>query len=81
MVVWPAGIFHRIISGSEGSISINISTRTDDFDLKDNFNIYDLDTNTGEYNVIKKGIEDQPDLVYKYPNNYIRDLFKSEEFI
>ena len=81
MVVWPAGIFHRIISGSEGSISINISTRTDDFDLKDNFNIYDLDTNTGEYNVIKKGIEDQPDLVYKYPNNYIRDLFKSEEFL
>ena len=80
MIVWPAGIFHRIISGSEGSISINISTRTDDFDLKDNFDIYDLDTNTGEYNVIKKGIEDQPDLGYKYPNTYIRDLFKDDEF-
>ena len=81
MVVWPAGIFHRIISGSEGSISINISTRTDDFDLKDNFDIYDLDTKTGEYSVIKNGIEDQPDLFYKYPNTHIRELFKGEEFL
>ena len=45
MIVWPAGIFHRIISGDEGSISINFSTRTNQFDLKDNFNIYDLCTN------------------------------------
>jgi len=81
MVVWPAGIFHRIISGSEGSISINISTRTEEFNLEDNFDIYDLDTNSGEYNVIKKGIEDQPDLGYKYPNTYIRDLFKNEEIV
>ena len=81
MIVWPAGIFHRIISGSEGSISINISTRTDKFNIKDNFNIYDLDTNTGEYNVIKKGSEDQPDFGYKYPNNYIKNLFKGEEFL
>ena len=28
MVVWPAGIFHRIISGVEGSISVNFATRT-----------------------------------------------------
>ena len=81
MVVWPAGIFHRIISGSEGSISINISTRTEEFNLEDNFDIYDLDTNNGEYNVIKKGIEDQPDLGYKYPNTYIRDLFKNEGIV
>ena len=27
MIVWPAGIFHRIISGSEGSISINFASR------------------------------------------------------
>lgn len=39
MVVCPAGIFHRIISGGEGSISVNFATQTKKFDLKDNFNI------------------------------------------
>ena len=34
MIVWPAGIFHRIISGEEGSISVNFSTRTSKFDIK-----------------------------------------------
>ena len=28
MVTWPSGIFHRIISGDEGSISVNLATRT-----------------------------------------------------
>ena len=78
MVVWPAGIFHRIISGVEGSISVNFSTRTKDFDIRDNFNIYQLCTNTGEYNVVKEGHEDQPDLTYKYPNDDIKTLFKDE---
>ena len=41
MVVWPAGIFHRIISGSEGSISVNFASRNYGFNLKDNFN-YEL---------------------------------------
>lgn len=76
MVVWPAGIFHRIISGEEGSISINFSTRNHKFDLKDNFNIYNLNTYTGEYHVIKDGSEDQPDLSYHYPNDEIKKLFK-----
>ena len=49
MVVWPSGIFHRIISGIEGSIFVNLSARTDKFDLNDNFNIYNLCTNTGDY--------------------------------
>jgi hypothetical protein len=69
MVVWPAGIFHRIISGEEGSISVNFSTRTEKFDLKDNFNIYNLCTRTGDY---------QPDFSYKYPNDDIKTLFKEE---
>tara|TARA_B110000305_G_scaffold241813_1_gene317685 strand:+ start:1389 stop:1952 length:564 start_codon:yes stop_codon:yes gene_type:complete len=77
MVVWPAGIFHRIISGDEGSISVNFSTRREGFDLKDNFNIYNLCKNTGEYTLIKDGSEDQPDLTYKYPNDSIKDLFKN----
>ena len=76
MIVWPAGIFHRIISGEEGSISVNFSTRNSKFDLKDNFNIYNLNTYTGEYHVIKDGAEDQPDLCYQYPNDEIKKLFK-----
>lgn len=74
MVVWPAGIFHRIISGSEGSISINFATRTSKFDLADNFNIYDLDTNTGEYKVIRNGALDQPDFSYKYKDLNLKRL-------
>jgi hypothetical protein len=40
MIVWPSGVYHRIISGNEGSISINFATRTKEFDLENNFNIY-----------------------------------------
>tara|TARA_B100000524_G_C23652363_1_gene370562 strand:+ start:1586 stop:2158 length:573 start_codon:yes stop_codon:yes gene_type:complete len=77
MVVWPAGIFHRIISGSEGSISINFATRTDKFELSNNFNIYDLHTKTGKYTIIKEGEEDQPNLDYVYPNKEIMSLVKN----
>jgi len=77
MVVWPSGIFHRIISGDEGSISINFATRTEKFNIEDNFNIYNLNTHTGEYHVLKKGSEDQPNLFYQYPNENIKKLFKS----
>ena len=78
MVVWPAGIFHRIISGSEGSISINFSTRNEKFNLKDNFNIYDLNSKTGEYKLIRDGSQDQPNLDYKYPNDEIKEMFKND---
>jgi len=78
MVVWPAGVFHRIISGDEGSISINFATRTKKFNLETNFNVYSLNTYTGEENLLKDGSEDQPDLTYKYPNNNIKELFKSD---
>lgn len=77
MVVWPAGIFHRIISGEEGSISVNFSTRTLDFDLKNNFDVYSLCKATGKYTGIKDGSDDQPDLTYEYPNQDIKELFKS----
>ena len=79
MVVWPAGIFHRIISGSEGSISMNLSTRTNEFSLDDNFNIYELDKRTGNYSLLKDGSEDQPDLHYEYPNIEIKKLVKDED--
>lgn len=77
MVVWPAGIFHRIISGEEGSISVNFSTRVKGFDLSNNFNIYNLCKTTGTYTLIKDGSDDQPDLTYKYPNEELKDLFKN----
>ena len=76
MIVWPAGIFHRIISGDEGSISINMSTRNKNFNLNDNFNIYDLNIYSGDYRIIKDGSEDQPDLIYKYPSDKIKKMFK-----
>lgn len=78
MVVWPAGIFHRIISGPEGSISVNFASRTNQFNLEDNFNIYDLNQTTGEYKLLKEGIDDQPDFNYKYPNEEIKKLVKSK---
>ena len=78
MVVWPAGIFHRIISGEEGSISVNFSTRTKDFDVNNNFNIYNLCTTTGEYTLLKDGSDDQPVLSYKYPSKEIENLFKEK---
>ena len=77
MVVWPAGIFHRIISGNEGSISVNFATRTELFDLKDNFNIYDLNRETGNFRLLKDGSEDQPNLKYEYPTKEIEELIKN----
>tara|TARA_B100001741_G_scaffold309418_1_gene307062 strand:- start:470 stop:1030 length:561 start_codon:yes stop_codon:yes gene_type:complete len=76
MIVWPAGIFHRIISGEEGSISINFATRTKDFSIEDNFNVYNLNIHSGEYSVLKDGVDDQPDISYVYPNDEIKSLFK-----
>ena len=76
MIVWPAGVFHRIISGAQGSISLNFSTRHNNFDIRDNFNIYQLNKITGDYRILKKGIEDQPNLEYVYPNKEIERLVK-----
>ena len=61
MLVWPCGVFHRIVSDAKtGSSSINFAVRFDKFDIKTNFNIYDVNTETGEYKVIRKGELDQP---------------------
>jgi len=76
MVVWPAGIFHRIVSGSTGSISLNLATRTKNFDLTTNFNIYDLNIKTGKYNIIRDGRLDQPDFEYKFTDEAIVKLLR-----
>ncbi|MGM0600708.1 MAG: hypothetical protein ACQETH_12935 [Candidatus Rifleibacteriota bacterium] len=62
MLVWPTNVFHRIQSCPDlGSASINFAVRTENFDIKTNFNIYDLDTETGDFKVIREGHRDQPD--------------------
>jgi hypothetical protein len=59
MLVWPCGVFHRIRSGPEGSAAVNFAVRHEGFDLKTNFSIYELDTDTGRYRVIREGFMDQ----------------------
>ena len=77
MITWPAGIFHRIISGSEGSISVNFATRNENFDLNDNFNIYDLHVETGVYKAIRDGTLDQPDFSYKYKGINLKKILET----
>ena len=60
MLVWPRRVFHRILScPKEGSASVNFAVRYDGFDIRTNFNIYDLNTETGESKVIREGHLDQ----------------------
>lgn len=62
MLVWPVNVFHRIISGPEGSASLNLAVHHDGFDINTNFNIYNLNTDTGEYRVIREGFKDQKNI-------------------
>lgn len=59
MVVWPCNVFHRIVSGPQGSASLNFARRYAGFDVRTNFSIYDLDTATGKHRVIREGHLDQ----------------------
>jgi hypothetical protein len=59
LLVWPRGVFHRIKSGDNGSASINLATHYEGIDMKTNFNIYDVDIETGEFMVLREGHLDQ----------------------
>lgn len=59
LLVWPRGVFHRIRSGADGSASVNLATHYDGIDMRTNFSIYDLDTATGKFKVIREGHLDQ----------------------
>ncbi len=59
VLCWPTNVFHRIVSGEKGSASINLATHYEGFDLRNNFDIYDLDIESGNFKVIRKGYEDQ----------------------
>ena len=56
---WPAHVFHRVRSGKEGSLSINIAKHHEGFSLADNFDIYDADISTGAFKVLRQGHLDQ----------------------
>ena len=61
LLVWPRHVFHRIRSCEiEGSASLNFAVHHDGFNVKTNFNVYSLDTQTGKYDVIRQGHRDQP---------------------
>jgi len=63
MLSWPTFTYHRISSGAEGSLSVNFAVREEDFDIKTNFNIYDLDIETGVDKVIREGHLDQKNVL------------------
>lgn len=59
MLVWPPNVFHRVESREKGSASLNFAYREEGFNIDDNFSIYELNEDTGEYKVIREGHEDQ----------------------
>ena len=59
LVAWSTNVFHRIRSGKEGSASLNLATHHEAFDYQTNFNIYDLNTETGAYELLREGFKDQ----------------------
>ena len=58
-LVWPCGVFHRVVSGKLGSASLNLATHHEGFDINTNFNVYDLNTETGRFECVRAGHFDQ----------------------
>ena len=56
---WGTHVFHRVHS-PQGSISINFARHFEGFGIDTNFNIYDLNTDTGSFSMIRAGHLDQP---------------------
>ncbi len=59
MLIWPPNVFHRVESKELGSASLNFAYREDGFNVKDNFDIFSLNTDNGEHKVIREGYKDQ----------------------
>ncbi len=60
LVCWRAGVFHRIESSPFlGSACFNFALYYDGFDIRHEFDIYDLDIQSGESRVIRSGYLDQ----------------------
>lgn len=60
MLSWPRLVFHRVQSGTEGSVAINFAVHHEGIDIRTNFSIYELDLETGKFRVIREGYKDQP---------------------
>ncbi len=56
---WFQNVFHRVES-PEGSMSVNFARHFEGFDINTNFNIYSLNLESGEYDVLREGKLDQP---------------------
>jgi hypothetical protein len=56
---WPRNVFHRVTSPI-ASISTNYARHYKGFDIKTNFNIYDIDETKGTHWVVREGHKDQP---------------------
>ncbi len=59
ILVWPRLVFHRVESKEEGSSAINFAVHYEGISMMDNFNIYDLDTETGHFTMVREGFKDQ----------------------
>lgn len=60
ILAWRKGVFHRIESDPvKGSASVNIAIRYSGFDIKTNFNIYQLNIEKGSHSLLRAGYLDQ----------------------
>lgn len=60
ILAWKKGVFHRIKSDPvKGSASVNIAIRHSGFNIKTNFNIYQLNIESGDYSLLRAGHLDQ----------------------
>lgn len=50
--------------------------RVKGFDLKNNFNVYDLDVETGNFRTIRDGVDDQPDLSYTNTDQTLKEILE-----
>ncbi|MFO7733689.1 MAG: hypothetical protein R6X21_08570 [Candidatus Aminicenantes bacterium] len=63
ILAWDTDVFHRIRSDDRlGSASLNVAVRDQGFDIATNFSIYELDTASGSFKVLREGWLDQNDV-------------------
>ncbi|KAL0229718.1 hypothetical protein PCE1_003286 [Barthelona sp. PCE] len=55
---WFNHVYHQVIS-EDGSLSVNFATRTDEFDLKHEFDIFVVDAEAGTSEIVREGHLDQ----------------------
>ncbi len=56
---WESEVFHRVTTGEKGSASVNLAIHLPEFDLKTNFNIYNIDIKNQTFQVLRQGFKDQ----------------------